>query len=553
MRHQSTVLAGVAALLAPDLASASARQRGPGKNKGGSVHPKKKQQQPRPSESPTFSPSTWFPTFFPTISPVTAEQEAAMRATPPPTPLPTRRPTKRKQPTPDPTKRPTRRPTREPTANPTPNPTPDTPQLGRPVASGLVPAQAVSIAEDGPFTLLVGTDFASIPVLENDVGDGLVVRAIVADAENGSCDIDLSMEAVIYTPDAGYAGSDSCSYEACDADDNCGTALVRVQVKADATASPTEGNSRGETPPPSPAPVAPVTPAGTEQTLSPTVPNVRSTPFPTESTPEPTTPPPTPEPKGYDDYVGDSKKKEYGYGGNEHGEDWYPGYGRDHRVGKSGKTKGGKSGYSHAGKAGKSGAWGKSGKTKGVSGPDAGGYSDDAWSWIPGAAAYGGEPAWGAANYGGSDSWLAYDGDSKTAKAESTWEGAHAYAGLQGWYGDDGVHGSKTHKEPDWSAPHATNHQAWYGDDYVGTWSGGPTESKGGKETADSKGGKESDWGGPNLQAWYGDDYAQGPAWSPPAAAWHVPQGVHGVWAGGDDYAYDVSAKGGKRHRRRRQ
>ncbi|EJK76347.1 hypothetical protein THAOC_01895 [Thalassiosira oceanica] len=263
--------------------------------------------------------------------------------------------------------------------------------------------------------------------------------------------------------------------------------------------------------------------------------------------------PPDPEPKGYDDYVGDSKKKEYGYGGNEHGEDWYPGYGRDHRVGKSGKTKGGKSGYSHAGKAGKSGAWGKSGKTKGVSGPDAGGYSDDAWSWIPGAAAYGGEPAWGAANYGGSDSWLAYDGDSKTAKAESTWEGAHAYAGLQGWYGDDGVHGSKTHKEPDWSAPHATNHQAWYGDDYVGAWSGGPTDSKGGKETADSKGGKESDWGGPNLQAWYGDDYAQGPAWSPPAAAWHVPQGVHGVWAGGDDYAYDVSAKGGKRHRRRRQ
>ena len=98
MRHQSTVLAGVAALSAPDLATAAARQR-PSRNVDGGAHPKQGRRF-RPTDSPTFSPSTWFPTFFPTMSPVTAEQEAAMKvqATPPPT----RKPTKRNQPTPRP-------------------------------------------------------------------------------------------------------------------------------------------------------------------------------------------------------------------------------------------------------------------------------------------------------------------------------------------------------------------------------------------------------------------------------------------------------------------
>ena len=102
MRHQSMVLASVAAMSAADLASASVRQRE--FNKKQQDHPKKAERQIRPSESPTFAPSTWFPTFFPTISPVTAEQLLA-RTPPPtsrPTPRPTRRPTKRKQPTPNP-------------------------------------------------------------------------------------------------------------------------------------------------------------------------------------------------------------------------------------------------------------------------------------------------------------------------------------------------------------------------------------------------------------------------------------------------------------------
>ena len=103
MRHQSMVLAGVAAMSAAEFASASALERKSVRN----GHPKDKEKtdrQIRPSESPTFAPSTWFPTFFPTISPVTAEQLLA-RTPPPtsrPTPRPTRRPTKRKQPTPNP-------------------------------------------------------------------------------------------------------------------------------------------------------------------------------------------------------------------------------------------------------------------------------------------------------------------------------------------------------------------------------------------------------------------------------------------------------------------
>ena len=438
-----------------------------------------------------------------------------------------------------------------------------------------------------------------MPVLDNDSGDSLSVRAIITPAANGSCDIDLSLAAVIYTPDAGYVGSDSCTYEACDAAGTCGTATLSVSVKQEASAAPTENNSRPveeeSTPLPTLPPVAaPVTPAGTEQTLSPTVVGTRSTPFPTESTPEPTvtTPLPTPvegpeitsAPVGYDDYTGEGRKKEYGYGGNKHGEGWYPGYGRDHgRHGKSGKTKGGKSGYNHTG---------KSGKTKGVTGSKAAGwwhadmgwgepdegYADDAWSWIPGPSEkyddYA-KPTWSAppkqkpaqwsapkpGHYGVSDSWLAYDGESKTAKAESTWEGAHQY--LAEWYGDDYAYDAKTHKEPDWSAPPAwTAPQAW---------SAGPA--------AESKGGKEPDWSAPphDLAAWYGDDYAYdskthkepsggawsaGPAaeskagkepdWSPPAAAWAGPAAHYGAaWAGGDDYTY--AAKGAKRHRTRRQ
>ena len=492
-----------------------------------------------------------------------------------------------------PTPKPTPLPTGEPTAKPTPNPTPDTPQLGRPRPVGLVPAQAVSIVDDGPFALPLGTDFATIPVLDNDVGDGLTVRSIVSDAGNGSCNIDLSLEAVIYTPDAGYEGSDSCSYEACDGDDNCGTALILLRVgeggpsasedtpsnpSADAPSNPSASadtpsnpSESADTPFPSLSPVANPA-AGTEQTLSPTREVVRSTPFPTESEPTASTPSPTPPPVGYDDYLGDSKnygygysgnkqKKEgYGYGGNKHGEDWYPGYGRDHWVGhwavKSGKSKGGKA------KSAKSKAWGKSGKAKGK----AGGYwhTDDAWSWMPGTATYGDayskEPAWSApkkpvqwsppkhkpVNYGGSDSWLAYDGDSKTAKAESTWEGAHAYANLQAWYGDGYYYDSKAvkgDKGPGWSAPQAPNLQAWYGDDYY-------------YDSKAVKGDKGPGWSAPhapNLQAWHGDDYyydskaVKGD--KGPGGAWGGPPPYHGFRAVGDDNV--VSAKGGKRQRTR--
>jgi len=148
-----------------------------------------------PTTSPSYTPTEW-PTWFPTTDQTKA-----------PT---TRKPT-----------RPPRTP--RPTKNPTPIPTtPITPQLNQ---NGLV------IAVDDTISLQSGTTEAFIAVLENDTGSNLIVRAITSQPTNGQCSISLNLSEVVYIPnDTSFVGSDQCTYETCDDEEDCDTAIVRITI-----------------------------------------------------------------------------------------------------------------------------------------------------------------------------------------------------------------------------------------------------------------------------------------------------------------------------------
>ena len=74
-----------------------------------------------------------------------------------------------------------------------------------------------------------------ISVLDNDVpaaGEDLGVQSIVTNGSNGDCTISLDLTQVVYTPNVGFVGDDSCVYEACDRVPECATATLRVEVTA---------------------------------------------------------------------------------------------------------------------------------------------------------------------------------------------------------------------------------------------------------------------------------------------------------------------------------
>lgn len=88
-------------------------------------------------------------------------------------------------------------------------------------------------ANDDAATMNAGDD-AFISVLDNDTpgnpNDSLFVKAITSGASNGICAISLSIDEVVYTPNNGFTGSDSCEYEACDSIPLCDTAKVTITV-----------------------------------------------------------------------------------------------------------------------------------------------------------------------------------------------------------------------------------------------------------------------------------------------------------------------------------
>eukprot|EP00569_Conticribra_weissflogii_P005477 CAMPEP_0171341346 /NCGR_PEP_ID=MMETSP0878-20121228/10134_1 /TAXON_ID=67004 /ORGANISM="Thalassiosira weissflogii, Strain CCMP1336" /LENGTH=232 /DNA_ID=CAMNT_0011843563 /DNA_START=66 /DNA_END=764 /DNA_ORIENTATION=- len=96
-----------------------------------------------------------------------------------------------------------------------------------------VPTGGVVVANDDDAAIFAGFD-AFISVLDNDIpadpADPLIVKSIVEDASNGLCAISLDIREVVYTPNSGFIGSDTCVYEACDSVPLCDTATVFITV-----------------------------------------------------------------------------------------------------------------------------------------------------------------------------------------------------------------------------------------------------------------------------------------------------------------------------------
>ena len=100
-----------------------------------------------------------------------------------------------------------------------------------------------------------------ISVLDNDVhapGEDLVVQSIVTDASNGECTISLSLIEVVYAPNVGFVGMDSCVYEACDSTLKCDTAMLSIEVTDSTPTNPLTPTTLfpTETTPPTPSPVS---------------------------------------------------------------------------------------------------------------------------------------------------------------------------------------------------------------------------------------------------------------------------------------------------------
>jgi len=168
-----------------------------------------------PTTSPSYTPTEW-PTWFPTTDQ-------------------TKAPTTRKPTRPPRTPRPTKHPT----------PIPTTPQLNQ---------NALVIAVDDTISLQSGTTEAFIAVLENDTGSNLIVRGITSQPNNGQCSISLNLSEVVYIPnDTSFVGSDQCTYETCDDEEDCDTAIVRITIGSGVPPP---------TPPSPPTPPTPPTPSG---------------------------------------------------------------------------------------------------------------------------------------------------------------------------------------------------------------------------------------------------------------------------------------------------
>jgi len=77
------------------------------------------------------------------------------------------------------------------------------------------------------------SDEVFVSVLDNDTpaaGQTLSINSITTQASNGICSIGLDLDEVIYEPNPGFTGFDSCVYEACDSALACDTATLTVIV-----------------------------------------------------------------------------------------------------------------------------------------------------------------------------------------------------------------------------------------------------------------------------------------------------------------------------------
>ena len=101
---------------------------------------------------------------------------------------------------------------------------------------GVLPSLASIIAVDDVINVPRGTTDAFISVLDNDTGSNLAVRTIASQPNNGECSISLDLLEVVYFPNnTTFVGSDQCTYETCDEDENCDTAVVKINIGNGAT------------------------------------------------------------------------------------------------------------------------------------------------------------------------------------------------------------------------------------------------------------------------------------------------------------------------------
>jgi hypothetical protein len=93
------------------------------------------------------------------------------------------------------------------------------------------------VANDDSTSTPVDTS-VTIPVLINDApsipGMELTVTKLLYDGANGKCIISESEtgSVVVYLPDSGYFGMDTCVYETCDVEDRCDSATISIVVIA---------------------------------------------------------------------------------------------------------------------------------------------------------------------------------------------------------------------------------------------------------------------------------------------------------------------------------
>lgn len=77
-----------------------------------------------------------------------------------------------------------------------------------------------------------------VSVLDNDtpaLGKTLTVKGITTDASNGDCSISIDLQEVVYFPNPGFTGVDTCVYQACDSVGLCDTATLTVTIESQTT------------------------------------------------------------------------------------------------------------------------------------------------------------------------------------------------------------------------------------------------------------------------------------------------------------------------------
>jgi len=90
----------------------------------------------------------------------------------------------------------------------------------------------IPVARPDSSSVPTSGDIAFVEVLGNDTpaqGQTLTVKSVTA-ASNGDCSIGLDLLEVVYSPNGGFTGTDTCDYEVCDNQPECATATITFTV-----------------------------------------------------------------------------------------------------------------------------------------------------------------------------------------------------------------------------------------------------------------------------------------------------------------------------------